>query len=330
MAFWSSPCRRLNTTLNHLASNPVSASEEQQPLRYTFNNGRLSLEQRQFYEKNGYLVIRRLVPENILDVCKQRFVDVCEGKVPRGTMTVMRDISLAKRQGAEVPKGEHQVSKLQDWQDDEVLFEYCKVPTILDYAEAFCGPNIKSIHTMVINKPPQTGKTGRHPLHQDLVYFPFRPADRIVAVWTAMQTVNRENGCLVVVPGSHTGHLRHHGYPDWDTEGGANKAYMGITDLTEAEFEGRIHLPMEKGDTVFFHPLLIHGSGYNKTQGYRKSISCHYASSSCDYIDHKGTAHEEVAREVESIAKKKLGFDASFQDVWRLKSRLLRGEPGTL
>lgn len=32
----------------------------------------------------------------------------------------------------------------------------------------------------------------------------------------------------------------------------------------------RVHLVMEKGDTVFFHPLLIHGSGRNKTQGFRK------------------------------------------------------------
>lgn len=32
----------------------------------------------------------------------------------------------------------------------------------------------------------------------------------------------------------------------------------------------RVHLEMEKGDTVFFHPLLIHGSGMNRTQGFRK------------------------------------------------------------
>jgi len=32
----------------------------------------------------------------------------------------------------------------------------------------------------------------------------------------------------------------------------------------------RVHLEMEKGDTVFFHPLLIHGSGMNQTKGFRK------------------------------------------------------------
>ena len=32
----------------------------------------------------------------------------------------------------------------------------------------------------------------------------------------------------------------------------------------------RVHLEMQAGDTVFFHPLLIHGSGTNRTNGFRK------------------------------------------------------------
>lgn len=59
-------------------------------------------------------------------------------------------------------------------------------------------------------------KTSRHPLHQDLHYFPFRPADRVVCSWTAMQKVNRENGCLVVLPGTHKGELLQHDYPEWE------------------------------------------------------------------------------------------------------------------
>lgn len=31
-----------------------------------------------------------------------------------------------------------------------------------------------------------------------------------------MEKVNRANGCLVVVPGSHKGDLLDHGYPDWE------------------------------------------------------------------------------------------------------------------
>jgi phytanoyl-CoA hydroxylase len=30
-----------------------------------------------------------------------------------------------------------------------------------------------------------------------------------------MEKVNRQNGCLVVLPGTHKGELLEHGYPDW-------------------------------------------------------------------------------------------------------------------
>lgn len=33
----------------------------------------------------------------------------------------------------------------------------------------------------------------------------------------------------------------------------------------------KVFLEMDKGDTVFFHPLLFHGSGINKTQ-VKKSL----------------------------------------------------------
>lgn len=42
---------------------------------------------------------------------------------------------------------------------------------------------------------------------------------------------------------------------------------------------------MEPGDTVFFHPLLIHGSWKNVSTRTRKAISCHYAAGDCEYIE---------------------------------------------
>lgn len=70
---------------------------------------------------------------------------------------------------------------------------------------------VKPIFPVVLGK-----KTSRHPMHQDLHYFPFRPADRIVCAWTAMERVNRQNGCLVVLPGTHTSTLQEHDYPEWE------------------------------------------------------------------------------------------------------------------
>jgi phytanoyl-CoA hydroxylase len=118
---------------------------------------------------------------------------------------------------------------------------------------------------------------GRHPLHQDLVYFPFRPADAVLGTWTALQPVNRENGCLVVVPGTHRGPLLEHQNVDWEY---VNAGYFGAKGAG-AQLE-RVHVECEPGDTILFHALLLHGSGQNRTQGFRRAISCHYASTQCE------------------------------------------------
>ena len=84
----------------------------------------------------------------------------------------------------------------------------------------------------MINKPPDPGtQTSRHPLHQDLYYFPFRPADRIVCAWTAMEHIHRENGCLVVLPGTHKGELLPHGYPNWEVKK-STLASLSLSDRT--------------------------------------------------------------------------------------------------
>ncbi|KAL5015059.1 hypothetical protein ScPMuIL_009329 [Solemya velum] len=257
---------------------------------YTLDNTKLTPEQRKFYEENGYLVIKNLVPKD-----KLRFT------------------------------GEKAVTKIQQFNLDDVLFSYCALPEVVEYVECFTGPDIVSMHTMLINKPPDPGmKTSRHPMHQDLHYFPFRPADRIVCSWTAMQTINRENGCLVVVPGTHKGKLLPHVYPEW--EGGVNKMYHGIQNYDPSY--PRVHLPMDEGDTVFFHPLLIHGSGMNKTDGFRKSISCHYASGKSTFIDAKGTTHQNIADEISQVVTNRYGPDVTydFGDMWKTFSRVVKGK----
>jgi len=295
------------------------------PLRYTRDNGRLSPEQRRHYEQHGFLVVRGLVPPALLDTCRERFLSVVEGKVDRGQMTLMRDISLRGRNDV---TQERVVNKIQDFVWDEVLSQFVLLPQIQDVVEGFTGPNIMAMHTMLINKPPDSGKkTSRHPMHQDLHYFPFRPADSIVCAWTAMEHVHRDNGCLFVLPGTHTERLHPHEYPEW--EDGVNKMYHGVRGF---EAEPKQYLEMQKGDTVFFHPLLLHGSGVNVTQGFRKAISCHYAASECQYIDVRGTSQESLAEEVMKIAEKR-GIsrdDLRFADVWKFRSRLVRGREVTL
>ncbi|KAJ3227182.1 hypothetical protein HK099_003145 [Clydaea vesicula] len=313
----SSANRRIDSTLNHLNN-----------FRYTLpeSSDLLSLEQRQQYEKDGFIIVKGLISQSEMDSYRKRFIDICDGKViPEKTMLVMKD--LATRKNKDI-KGELKLAKLQDFQDDPVLFEYCKHPKLLEYVKCFTGPNVKSMHTMFINKPPNVGVSSTHPMHQDLHYFPFRPADRIVCAWTAIDKTFIENGCLFVVPGSHRAdELLSHGYHEW--EGKVNPMYHELKGAAKGN-DKKFFAEMDAGDTIFFHPLLHHGSGPNTTKGFRKCISTHFASANCHYIDVKGTIQENIAKEVEEIAKRRFGDAVPFDFIWKVRSRLVAGEDGTL
>jgi phytanoyl-CoA hydroxylase len=232
----------------------------------------LSTEQLDQYRRDGFLVIRNHLDEENVRRWRDRLVEIVTGRAERSKrMLVMKDVMVAK--GAVTPGNELEaIAKVQDYEGDPVLDTYAHDERVLEVMRDLIGDEIMSIHTMLINKPPNVD--GRHPLHQDLLYFPFRPADLIAASWTALEPVTRENGCLVVVPGSHRGELHRHGRPDWEY---VNVAYLGAVDVDD-QIEKRLHLEMAPGDTVFFHPLLLHGSGRNRTSAFRRAISAHYSS----------------------------------------------------
>lgn len=277
----------------------------------------LTTQQKIFYDENGYILIKNNVSHQLLDECRQRFIDICNGETDHDVILVMKDQSLKNKN----VRGEYLINKIQDFAYDKGFWKYISDNNVVDVVEAIIGPNITAAHSMLINKPPYSDEgASLHPMHQDLHYFPFRPAHKIVASWTAMEHIDENNGCLYIVPGSHKGPLYKHTYP----EGLKVKMYHGV--------HGMDHLPkmfvrMEKGDTVFFHPLILHGSGPNKTTGFRKAISCHYAANDCEFIDVKGTDQEYIAKEIEERAQR-MGGAMKFQEIWKAKSRLVRGKPG--
>ena len=225
------------------------------------------------YHEQGFLVVRSLFETDEL----LRWSDYFEALVHRQNplasgMVMMRDVMVAKKKVQPISEL-HGINKLMNFEDDANLYSYVEHPKLVAIAHDLVGENLYSLVTNVFNKPP--GVDGRHPLHQDLRYFRMRPSNLIVAAWTAISPANEQTGCLDVVPKSHFGPLLDHEMPSWDD---VNFAFYGVK---EHKLYRHIALEMDPGDTVFFHPLLLHGSGRNKSSEFRRSISTHYASSQC-------------------------------------------------
>jgi len=119
--------------------------------KYTVPNGCLTNTQREDYEKNGFIVVKKLVSSEKLDKYKTRFKKICSEKLVPPNMTVMKDVAIAK---SEFLESEKAITKIQDFCFDDELFEYCCLPEIVNHVKSITGPNVMAMHTMLINKPP--------------------------------------------------------------------------------------------------------------------------------------------------------------------------------
>ena len=234
----------------------------------------LSDADKDLYWEQGYLILRRLYPADVLQDLEDRFLEFARGAVPpTENMVLMQDV-MAARGAVSEPDPVRRLNKLLSFEADDRLFAYALFRDLLDAVRSLIGEELQTLSTNVFNKPP--GMDGRHPLHQDLRYFALRPADAMLGTWTAISPANRGNGCLAVIPGSHREGFLDHAEPDWEF---VNRGFVGAVGVAR---ERRAHVELEPGDTLLFHPLLIHGSGRNRSGDFRRAISAHYASRACE------------------------------------------------
>ena len=239
---------------------------------------RLTDEQVEHYLTQGYVVLPALIEKDALARYNERFESIVMGEAELAPgMKIMQDVMVVK--GAVRPLTPiHAVNKMLCLEEDPLLFDFASHAALVGAVQSLLGEHLYSLSSNLFNKPP--GVDGKHPLHQDLRYFKLGPADKIVGVWTAMLPATRESGCLSVIPGSHLQGLRSHENPDWEF---VNHGFFGIEDV---DLLARLHVELQPGDTLLFHPLLIHGSGTNKSVHFRRAISVHYAAADC--ISEKG------------------------------------------
>ncbi len=78
---------------------------------------------------------------------------------------------------------------------------------VLDAVESVVGPDILLWDSTFIIKEPGDGK--KVSWHQDLTYWGLDPDD-IVSVWLALSPATIESGCMLMIPGSHSGPIAAH------------------------------------------------------------------------------------------------------------------------
>ncbi|MGW5650763.1 phytanoyl-CoA dioxygenase family protein [Streptomyces humi] len=140
--------------------------------------------------------------------------------------------------------------------------------------EVLFGEEVLAAQSMFYFKPP--GARGQA-LHQDNFYLRVEPGT-CVAAWIACEAIDRENGGLEVVPGTHRMDLFCPEESDAD---------LSFAREYVAPPQGLAAVPvdMAPGDVLFFNGSLVHGSQPNSSgERFRRSFIGHYVGRSAERI----------------------------------------------
>jgi len=130
------------------------------------------------------------------------------------------------------------------------------------YATALIGPDVCFTHQQFVVKNPSTRPERTDvPWHQDNGYGRLEPPHDLT-VWIALDDCTLDNGCLWVLPGSHTGGLRPHDD-------------VGALRAVDVDERG-VPVPMRAGDALLFGSLLLHRSLPNTTDLTRVGLYLRY------------------------------------------------------
>ncbi|MEU7743387.1 phytanoyl-CoA dioxygenase family protein [Nonomuraea sp. NPDC049158] len=159
-------------------------------------------------------------------------------------------------------------------QVNDVALRYLLDARIAAVLRDLLGEEPIAAQSMFYFKPP--GARGQA-LHQDNFYLRVEPGT-CVAAWVALDRVDRANGGLEVVPGTHLMDLFCPEEADNDVS--FTKDYVPPPPGLE-----RVPVDMDPGDVLFFNGSLVHGSEPNSTADrFRRSFICHYAGRSAERI----------------------------------------------
>lgn len=210
----------------------------------------LTAEQIAFYDANGYVVLERRLPEDVIAACKaelQRFHEEA-----RGLRESNDRLDLEDSHTPETPRVRR--VKLPHTQSD-VMAQLMRSDLILAPVRDLVGPNLR-LHTSKLNV--KSARFGA-PVdwHQDFAFYP-HTNDDLLAVGVMLDDVDDENGPLMVFPGSHKG-------PIYDHHSGG--VFAGTMDLAACglDMADAVKLMAPAGSISIHHARIVHGSDTNRS-----------------------------------------------------------------
>ena len=226
----------------------------------------------QSYIRDGYLIVRSLFTPEETQELRTAFTDLAHQSRPKGLFDDSRllgpDDPLAKYPRCMHP---HRWKQLPI---GRLATRYMLDPRVGAIIRDLFGEEPLAAQSMFYYKP--AGARGQD-LHQDNFYLRVKPGT-CMAAWLAVDDADRENGGMVLVPGSHM--------TDIVCPKASDKSIFFTTEHVDVP-AGLQEVPadLKSGDCLFFNGSVIHGSYPNTSRDrFRRAFICHYVPRSSEEV----------------------------------------------
>ncbi len=214
-------------------------------------------EQLAAFGRDGYIIERELISPEFCDriraVVQQHLEWECGSIEYEAELNYPGAPKSLESEGGRTPR------RLKQAMSRDVIFaEYVMSSEISERMRQLLGPEIAvplAHHNCVMTKQP--GYSSDTGWHQDIRYWSFEKPD-LVSVWLALGPETIENGCLRVIPGTHT--------QEFERDRLDEELFLrpGL-DVNTSLIERQQPAELQCGDVLFFHAKTFHSASRNHT-----------------------------------------------------------------
>jgi ectoine hydroxylase-related dioxygenase (phytanoyl-CoA dioxygenase family) len=219
------------------------------------NSDRLSPDQVQEFEQQGYVVVKRLITGDQVDELRRDYDKALTGElhVPSwGDKHVEGKMVQLSNPSQHIPH----------WR------EHAYFKNALSIARQLMGEETELAYDQIIYKP--SHYPAETQWHQDAGYWKeTRGSDKAVTCWLALSPVWKENGGMQFIPGSHLGDIQDH-------YSVAHRSEINAALETKVDADKAVAVPLEPGDATFHHCRTLHFTGGNFTDTPRYGLVTHF------------------------------------------------------
>lgn len=217
--------------------------------------------QKHFFEREGYLVVRRLLDGKQVTYYQGLYEEFLQNKID--VAQYRSDLGI-HADGSSSAKTERITQIMVPSKALPDLLKQSLHNKTLAIAKQLMGDDMELDFDMLIDKAPFSNTPT--PWHQDCAYWINMPDKRAVSCWVSLDQATLDNGCMWYIPGSHHLPVRPHHAAG---KGG------GALACAASEEEG-VAVELQPGDCVLHHGGTAHYSRGNSTGFRRRAFITNY------------------------------------------------------